>query len=47
MAAPEDVLLKLEDVSVTFKKDHPIFSQVNLEVRKGDIVAIVGKSGGG
>ncbi|KAG9008553.1 hypothetical protein FRB94_009427 [Tulasnella sp. JGI-2019a] len=47
MADPDSILLKLENLSVTFKEGHPLFSGVNLTVNRGDIVAIVGKSGGG
>ncbi|KAG8881616.1 hypothetical protein FRB98_004232 [Tulasnella sp. 332] len=47
MADPDSILLKLEDLSVTFKPGHPIFSGVNLTINEGDIVAVVGKSGGG
>jgi len=47
MADSNEVLLKLEDLSVSFTAGQPIFKGVNLEINRGDIVAVVGRSGGG
>src|SRR6185295_108273 len=43
-AAPPPELV-VEDVHKSF--DHPVLQGVNLTVRRGEIVAIVGQSGGG
>ncbi|KAG8914651.1 hypothetical protein FRC00_011793 [Tulasnella sp. 408] len=42
-----DLLLKLENVTCAYSKGRPIFSGVDLTVKEGDVIAIVGKSGGG
>lgn len=42
-----DILLKLENLTCSYKKGQPIFSDVDLTVNKGDVIAIVGRSGGG
>jgi len=46
MASESDILLKLEGLSCSFK-GNTIFSGVNLTVNKGDVIAFVGRSGGG
>lgn len=46
MSGEDSTLLKLEDVACKFG-DKTVFSGVNLTVNKGDVIAIVGKSGGG
>jgi len=43
----EPPLLQLQNVSCTFKSGHPLFQGVNLTVNKGDVIAVVGRSGGG
>jgi len=47
MTHPSDILLRIEDLSCSFSKDHIVFSNVNLTVNKGDVIAVVGRSGGG
>ncbi|KAG9019643.1 hypothetical protein FRB90_011989 [Tulasnella sp. 427] len=42
-----DILLKLENLKCAYTKDQPIFSDVDLTVKEGDVIAVVGRSGGG
>ncbi|KAG8954640.1 hypothetical protein FRC04_011073 [Tulasnella sp. 424] len=42
-----EILLKLENLTCAYAKGRPIFSDVDLTVKEGDVIAIVGRSGGG
>lgn len=39
--------IRLDDITVNALSDHPILSNISLEVKKGDIVAVLGQSGAG
>lgn len=39
--------IRLEDVSFAYQPDLPVLHDVNLEIRRGEIVAVVGPSGAG
>lgn len=41
-----DVILKLNNISKKYD-DENVFKNVNLEIRKGDVISIIGKSGSG
>lgn len=45
-ATADDTLIALEDVSVSFE-GAPVLERVNLSVRRGEFIAIIGPSGGG
>jgi branched-chain amino acid transport system ATP-binding protein len=45
-AATDEVLLKLESINTFYGKSH-ILNDVNLDVRKGEIVALLGRNGAG
>lgn len=40
-------LLKLEQISFAYQKDHPILKNISLSIPKGQCLAIVGKNGAG
>ncbi len=42
----EEPILSLKDVSV-FQKDNLVLNDVNLEIRKGEFVYLIGKTGSG
>jgi iron(III) transport system ATP-binding protein len=42
-----DEILKIEQLSKFFKKDEYVLNDINLSLKKGEIVAIVGESGSG
>ncbi|RXJ86112.1 ATP-binding cassette domain-containing protein [Arcobacter sp. CECT 8985] len=42
-----DVVLSIEDLTFAYKKDRLIFKDFNLELKKGELVCIVGESGKG
>lgn len=41
-----DVILKLNNISKKYD-DENVFKNVNLEIRKGEVISIIGKSGSG
>lgn len=43
--APE--VLRVENLGFSYKPDHPILSNINFSVKKGEMLAIVGKNGAG
>jgi phospholipid/cholesterol/gamma-HCH transport system ATP-binding protein len=46
MGMPSDILIQVEDMNARYG-DVPILNQINFEVRRGEIVAIIGGSGCG
>ena len=45
--APFQHVIRFEDVSFAYKPGSPVLSDVNLEFRRGEVVALVGSSGAG
>lgn len=39
--------LRFQDVTFSYKKDTPVLKNINLNIRAGEIIALVGPSGGG
>ena len=39
--------IKLQNINYAFKKDQPILKGINLEIKKGDCIGIIGKTGSG
>ena len=39
--------IKLQNINYEFKKDQPILKGINLEIKKGDCIGIIGKTGSG
>ncbi|VTT43190.1 ABC transporter ATP-binding protein [Streptococcus porcinus] len=44
---PKEPLLSLQNVTFSYDKDHPILDNVNLNLNRGERVAIVGQNGSG
>lgn len=42
-----DSVIRYEDVSFSYQKDRPVLQNINLEIKKGQTVALVGQSGSG
>ena len=43
----KDVVLQIKDLTFFYKKDNPIYDNFSLELKKGELVTIFGKSGTG
>ena len=44
---PEDSAVFLKDLSFSYEKNHPILHKINLDIKKGEIVAFIGHNGSG
>lgn len=40
-------MIKLTNVTKAYIEDHPVLSNVNLEIKQGDFIVLKGQSGGG
>jgi ABC-type microcin C transport system duplicated ATPase subunit YejF len=47
MQADPGVLLELRSLALTRADGHPVLRDINLDVKRGEIVAVVGESGSG
>lgn len=43
----DDIIIDIKDLSAGYEKNKPIFTNVNLEIAKGDFYALVGSNGSG
>ena len=43
----KDLVLQIKDLTFFYKKDNPIYKDFSLELKKGELVTIFGKSGSG
>ena len=43
----KDLVLQIKDLTFFYKKDNPIYDNFSLELKKGELVTIFGKSGTG
>lgn len=43
----KDIVLQIKDLTFFYKKDNPIYNNFSLELKKGELVTIFGKSGTG
>jgi len=46
-ASPEDTFLKLNDVSFTYPSGNAVLHDIDLEIREGDVVGLMGENGSG
>lgn len=42
-----ETVLKVENLAVSFKKEKPILKEINFEIKKGEIVSLIGLNGTG